>query len=54
MNLSVELYKEDNLFCVYIGEDCSSGYSIKCQTPSECGERVKQYVINRFLVQEEE
>jgi hypothetical protein len=41
--LSVELYKEDGMFCAYIGDDGGSGYKIRECSESECARRIAQY-----------
>lgn len=51
--IDIELYKEDDFYCAYIGEDGSSGYEIKETTKESCAEGVKQYVINTFICKDE-
>ena len=46
--LDIEIYKENEQYCAYIGEAGSSGYECMGSTPEECAEQVKQYVINTF------
>ena len=46
--LDIEIYKEDGLYCAYIGEASSSGYECVGSTPEECADQVKQYVIDIF------
>lgn len=52
--LDVEIYKEDEQYCVYIGEADSSGWEHKSSTREECAEQVKQYVIDTFYREEDE
>ena len=46
--LDIEIYKESEQYCAYIGEAGSSGYECMGSTPEECADQVKQYVINTF------
>ena len=46
--LTIEIYKEGDSYCAYIGEDCSSGYECVGNTPEECAEQAKQYIIDVF------
>lgn len=39
----IELYKEDVMFCAYIGEDNGSGHKICECSESECARRIAQY-----------
>jgi hypothetical protein len=52
--LDIELYTEGRNYCAYIGEAGSSGYECVGPTPEECAEQVKQYVINDFILEENE
>ena len=47
--LDIEVYKEsDFTFCAYIGEAGSSGYECYGNTPEECAEQVKGYIVGVF------
>ena len=47
MELYIELYNENNLFCAYIGDNCGgSGYSIKADTKEERAEQIKDYILD--------
>ena len=46
--LDIEVYKEGDAFCAYIGEAGSSGYECYGDTPKECAEQVKEYIIGVF------
>ena len=52
--LDIEIYKENKQYCAYIGEADFSGYKCSGSTPEECAEQVKQYIINYFIIEEDE
>ena len=43
MELSVEIYKEQEKYCAYIGEECGSGYEIIADTEEECARKIGEY-----------
>lgn len=47
MNVTIELYKEGEKFCAYIGDDCGgSGYKIIASTYEERAEQIKDYFLD--------
>lgn len=39
-----DFYKENDLYCVFIGDECSSGYTIKKDTKEELLDSIKEYI----------
>lgn len=54
INLSVELYKEDGRFGVYLADDGGSGIDVKGDTPEDAIENAKPYLLDFFDEMEEE
>lgn len=46
--LNIEIYKEGDQYCAYIGEDNSSGYECVGFTSEDCAEQIKNYVVETF------
>lgn len=47
MNVTIELYKKDEMFCAYISDNCGgSGYKIIASTYEERAERIKDYFLD--------
>ena len=53
-NLSIELYKEDGKFGVYIGDENGSGIDVKGDTAEDAIENAKPYLLDFFYEMEEE
>lgn len=48
-NLSLELYRDGDLFCIYLGDDCGgSGISVKGATPEEAVKNLAPYIVDYF------
>ena len=43
MIYNIELYKENENFCAYIGEDGGSGYAIRENSESECINKIAYF-----------
>ena len=44
MVITIELFKEDNEFFAYVGEDNASGYEISAPTKEECLNKLADYL----------
>ena len=49
MNLNIELYKENGVFCAWISDDCGgSGIKVEGGSPEEVADKMQSYVVEYF------